>query len=259
MRKMHLTTCLTSAPEDKSQMSLIYCIEDDSSIRELVTYTLETTGFSARGFEDGSSFYKAIEEDDLPDLILIDIMLPGVDGMEILHQIKKQAETKKIPVIMLTAKGAEYDKVMALDMGADDYVTKPFGMMELISRIRAVLRRTAGEKEPDNSLRYGRFELNEMKHSFHLNGKAIDLTNKEFELMKRLLSNPEIVIPRSSLIDEIWGHDFSGESRTLDVHIATLRQKLGEAGDCIETVRGIGYRMRSKQRKRNHEKANLNF
>ena len=193
-------------------MSLIYCIEDDSSIRELVTYTLETTGFSARGFEDGSSFYKAIEEDDLPDLILIDIMLPGVDGMEILHQIKKQAETKKIPVIMLTAKGAEYDKVMALDMGADDYVTKPFGMM-----------------------------------------------NKEFELMKRLLSNPEIVIPRSSLIDEIWGHDFSGESRTLDVHIATLRQKLGEAGDCIETVRGIGYRMRSKQRRRNHEKTNPNF
>ena len=245
---MHLTTCLTSAPEDKSQMSLIYCIEDDSSIRELVTYTLETTGFSARGFEDGSSFYKAIEEDDLPDLILIDIMLPGVDGMEILHQIKKQAETKKIPVIMLTAKGAEYDKVMALDMGADDYVTKPFGMMELISRIRAVLRRTTVEKEPDSSLRYGRFELNEMKHSFHLNGKAIDLTNKEFELMKRLLSNPEIVIPRSSLIDE-----------TLDVHIATLRQKLGEAGDCIETVRGIGYRMRSKQRRRNHEKANLNF
>ena len=169
-------------------------------------------------------------------------MLPGVDGMEILHQIKKQAETKKIPVIMLTAKGAEYDKVMALDMGADDYVTKPFGMMELISRIRAVLRRTTV-----------------MKHSFHLNGKAIDLTNKEFELMKRLLSNPEIVIPRSSLIDEIWGHDFSGESRTLDVHIATLRQKLGEAGDCIETVRGIGYRMRSKQRRRNHEKANPNF
>ena len=230
-------------------MSLIYCIEDDSSIRELVTYTLETTGFSARGFEDGSSFYKALEEDDFPDLILIDIMLPGVDGMEILHQIKKKPETKKIPVIMLTAKGAEYDKVVALDMGADDYVTKPFGMMELISRIRAVLRRTAGEQEPDSSIRFGRFELNDKRHTFYLNGKSVDLTNKEFELMKRLLSKPEIVIPRSSLIDDIWGHDFSGESRTLDVHIATLRQKLGEAGDCIETVRGIGYRMRSRKKK----------
>ena len=230
-------------------MSLIYCIEDDSSIRELVMYTLESTGFSAVGFEDGSSFYKAIAEEDLPDLILLDIMLPGVDGIEVLRRLREKPETKNIPVIMLTAKGAEYDKVKALDMGADDYVTKPFGMMELISRIRAVLRRSATGRQPDSSLSIGHFELNELKHSFLVDGKAVVLTNKEFELMKRLMSNPEIVIPRTDLIDEIWGHDFSGESRTLDVHIATLRQKLGAAGDYIETVRGIGYRLRIRKKK----------
>lgn len=230
-------------------MSLIYCVEDDSSIRELVMYTLETTGFSAAGFEDGSSLYRALEEEDLPDLILLDIMLPGVDGMEVLRRIKEKSETKNIPVIMLTAKGAEYDKVKALDMGADDYVTKPFGMMELISRIRAVLRRAAKDTEPDDSIHFGRFELNEVKHTFRLDGRAVDLTNKEFELMKHLISSPEVAILRSNLIDEIWGHDFSGESRTLDVHIATLRQKLGEAGDYIETVRGIGYRLRAKKKR----------
>lgn len=230
-------------------MSLIYCIEDDSSIRELVMYTLESTGFSTVGFEDGSSFYKAIADEDLPDLILLDIMLPGVDGIEVLRRIREKPETKSIPVIMLTAKGAEYDKVKALDMGADDYVTKPFGIMELISRIRAVLRRAAAGRQPEDSLCIGHFELNELKHSFLVDGKAVVLTNKEFELMKRLMTNPDIVIPRTDLIDEIWGHDFSGESRTLDVHIATLRQKLGAAGDYIETVRGIGYRLRSRKKK----------
>ena len=227
---------------------MIYCVEDDTDIRELIVYTLESAGYRAEGIGDGASLRTAMEK-TLPELILMDIMLPGEDGVSLLQWIRSRNETAGIPVIMLTARGSEFDKVRSLDLGADDYVTKPFGMMELISRIRAVLRRTAGEKEPDSSIRFGRFELKEKRHTFYLNGKSVDLTNKEFELIKRLLSNPEIVIPRSSLIDEIWGHDFSGESRTLDVHIATLRQKLGEAGDCIETVRGIGYRMRSKKKK----------
>ena len=236
-------------------MPRILIVEDEKKIARFLELELKHEGYDVLTAFDGRTGLETAQDED-PDLLILDLMLPELSGIEVCRRLR---HTSDIPIIMLTAKGAEYDKVMALDIGADDYVTKPFGMMELISRIRAVLRRTTVEKEPDSSLRYGRFELNEMKHSFHLNGKAIDLTNKEFELMKRLLSNPEIVIPRSSLIDEIWGHDFSGESRTLDVHIATLRQKLGEAGDCIETVRGIGYRMRSKQRRRNHEKANPNF
>jgi two-component system alkaline phosphatase synthesis response regulator PhoP len=172
-------------------------------------------------------------------------MLPGEDGISILRRLKENARFRDIPIIMLTAKGAEYDKVQALDLGADDYVTKPFGMMELVSRIKAVLRR-ASSYSKDDTVRFGRLEISEKKRSVLADGEQIVLTNKEFELLSRLVRNPGIVLTREELLDEIWGHDFSGESRTLDVHIATLRQKLGAAGEVIETIRGVGYRLRER-------------
>ena len=220
---------------------MIFCVEDEANIRELVVYTLETTGFEARGFEEGTSFFEALAE-ELPELILLDIMLPGEDGMEILRKLKASARTKDIPVIMVTAKGAEYDKVMGLDGGADDYVTKPFGMMELISRIRAVLRRTS-KKDEDDSYEIGKIRMNRKKHEVTVDGEPVALTLKEYELLRKLLENRNIVLTRDKLLEEIWGYDFDGETRTVDVHVRTLRQKLGEAGDCIETVRGVGYRI----------------
>lgn len=220
---------------------MIFCVEDEANIRELVVYTLETTGFEARGFEEGTSFFEALAE-ELPELILLDIMLPGEDGMEILKKLKASARTKDIPVIMVTAKGAEYDKVMGLDGGADDYVTKPFGMMELVSRIRAVLRRTS-KKDEDDSYEIGKIRMNRKKHEVTVDGEPVALTLKEYELLRKLLENRNIVLTRDKLLEEIWGYDFDGETRTVDVHVRTLRQKLGEAGDCIETVRGVGYRI----------------
>lgn len=220
---------------------MIFCVEDDGNIRELVVYTLETTGIKARGFEDGVPFFEALAE-ELPELILLDIMLPGEDGMEILKKLKAAPLTKDIPVIMLTAKGAEYDKVMGLDSGADDYVTKPFGMMELVSRIKAVLRRT-GKRQEEEIYKIGTLCLNVKKHQVMAGGEEVSLTLKEFELLKRLLTNRGIVLTRDRLLEEIWGYDFSGETRTVDVHVRTLRQKLGKAGDYIETVRGVGYRI----------------
>ena len=220
---------------------MIFCVEDEANIRELVVYTLETTGFEARGFEEGTSFFEALAE-ELPELILLDIMLPGEDGMEILKKLKASARTKDIPVIMVTAKGAEYDKVMGLDSGADDYVTKPFGMMELVSRIRAVLRRTS-KKDEDESYEIGKIRMNRKKHEVTVDGEPVALTLKEYELLRKLLENRNIVLTRDKLLEEIWGYDFDGETRTVDVHVRTLRQKLGEAGDCIETVRGVGYRI----------------
>lgn len=220
---------------------MIFCVEDEANIRELVVYTLETTGFEARGFEEGTSFFEALAE-ELPELILLDIMLPGEDGMEILRKLKASARTKDIPVIMVTAKGAEYDKVMGLDGGADDYVTKPFGMMELVSRIRAVLRRTS-KKDEDDSYEIGKIRMNRKKHEVTVDGEPVALTLKEYELLRKLLENRNIVLTRDKLLEEIWGYDFDGETRTVDVHVRTLRQKLGEAGDCIETVRGVGYRI----------------
>lgn len=220
---------------------MIFCVEDDGNIRELVVYTLETTGLNARGFEDGASFFEALAE-NLPELVLLDIMLPGEDGMEILKKLKASPDTKDIPVIMLTAKGAEYDKVMGLDAGADDYVTKPFGMMELISRIRAVLRRT-GKKEDEDAYHLGGICLNKKKHEVTAGGEPVALTLKEFELLRRLIENKNIVLTRDRLLEEIWGYDFDGETRTVDVHVRTLRQKLGKEGECIETVRGVGYRI----------------
>lgn len=222
---------------------MIFCVEDDSNIRELVVYTLETTGFQARGFEEGKSFLEALAL-GTPDLILMDIMLPGEDGISLLKRLKNSSKTRDIPVIMVTAKGAEYDKVKGLDLGADDYVTKPFGMMELVSRIKAVLRRSgAAKKKAEDIIVSGSLEINTKKHEVKADGEVVGLTLKEYELLKRLMENPNIVMTRDSLLEEIWGYDFDGETRTVDVHIRTLRQKLGKCGERVETVRGVGYRI----------------
>ena len=222
---------------------MIFCVEDDSNIRELVVYTLETTGFRARGFEDGKEFWETLAL-ETPRLVLLDIMLPGEDGIEILKKLKSSSRTREIPVIMVTAKGAEYDKVKGLDLGADDYVTKPFGMMELVSRIKAVLRRTKKEsQDPQDVIRAGGIEINTRKHEVTADGEVVNLTLKEYELLKRLMKNRGIVMTRDCLLEDIWGYDFDGETRTVDVHVRTLRQKLGSCGEMIETVRGVGYRM----------------
>ena len=225
---------------------MIYCVEDDSNIRDLVVYTLETTGYKARGFEDGKACMEALAS-ETPELILLDIMLPGEDGMSILGRLKAAPETRDIPVIMVTAKGAEYDKVMGLDSGADDYVTKPFGMMELISRIKAVLLRVSKDAgEGEGLLMCGNLTMDGKKHEVKVDGSVVTLTLKEFELLKHLLKHPGIVLTRDQLLEDIWGYDFGGETRTVDVHVRTLRQKLGDAGEYIETVRGVGYRMRGE-------------
>ena len=225
---------------------MIFCVEDDGNLRELVVYTLESTGFQARGFEDGSSFLEALAV-ETPELVLLDIMLPGEDGMSILKKLKAAPETRHIPVIMLTAKGAEYDKVLGLDSGADDYVTKPFGMMELVSRIKAVLRRSGVKTEEAEELVVGQIRLNKKKHEVYAAGVDVTLTLKEFELLRMLMENRNIVLTRDRLLEEIWGYEFGGETRTVDVHVRTLRQKLGEEGERIETVRGVGYRIRGEK------------
>lgn len=220
---------------------MIFCVEDDSNIRELVVYTLNSTGMQARGFENGKEFEKALAE-NVPELVLLDIMLPGEDGISILKRLKASSKTRQIPVIMMTAKGAEYDIVKGLDAGADDYVTKPFGMMELVSRIKAVLRRT---KQASDGTVYdvGCLHVDVEKREVLVNGENVVLTLKEFELLRRILKSGKTVITRERLLEEVWGYDFIGESRTLDVHVRTLRQKLGEAGEFVQTVRGVGYRL----------------
>ena len=220
---------------------MIYCVEDDDNIRELVIYTLETTGLKAKGFAEGTAFMEALAF-DTPELILLDIMLPGEDGLELLKKLKNSAKTKDIPVIMVTAKGAEYDKVIGLDSGADDYVTKPFGMMELVSRIKAVLRRSGRVQEQD-MLSVNGVSVDVKKHEVKVAGEIVTLTLKEFELLERLMRNQNIVLTRDQLLEDIWGYDFDGETRTVDVHVRTLRQKLGEKGDIIKTVWGVGYRI----------------
>ena len=220
---------------------MIFCVEDDDNIRELVIYTLETTGLEARGFADGTAVMEALAF-DTPELVLLDIMLPGEDGVEILKKLKSSSKTKDIPVIMVTAKGSEYDKVVGLDSGADDYVTKPFGMMELISRIKAVLRRS-GKQQDKTKLSVGGISLDTKKHEVKVDGENVVLTLKEFELLEKLMRNQGIVLTRDQLLTEIWGYDFDGETRTVDVHIRTLRQKLGEQGSLVKTVRGVGYRI----------------
>jgi two-component system alkaline phosphatase synthesis response regulator PhoP len=220
---------------------MIYCVEDDHSIRELMLYTLRASGFDAEGFEDGASLLEAMQN-RRPKLILLDVMLPGMDGIEILRRIRLNTSTADIPVVMATAKGTEYDKVLGLDSGADDYLVKPFGMMEMVSRIRAVLRRTAPVQEtPD--LTMGELSLSASEHTVRLNGQRIDLTLKEYELLHLFLSAPGQVFSREQLLDRVWDTDYFGGTRTVDVHIGTLRTKLGPCGNYIRTVRGVGYRM----------------
>lgn len=219
---------------------MIYCVEDDGSIRELVIYTLRNTGFEAYGFADGRAFFEALSKAK-PDLVLLDIMLPGEDGIRILTRLRASEQTRRLPVILLTAKSAEYDKVIGLDAGADDYVTKPFGMMELVSRIRAVLRRTAAPGAV--TLRVGDIAVHTDRHIVEAGGKEVPLTLKEFELLRCLMENAGFVLTRDTLLEKIWGYDYNGETRTVDVHVRTLRHKLGKAGDAIETVRGVGYRI----------------
>lgn len=220
---------------------MIFCVEDDGNIRELVVYTLNTTGMEARGFENGSELMKALAS-EMPELVLLDIMLPGEDGLSILKKLKSSSQTKQIPVIMVTAKGAEYDVVKGLDAGADDYVTKPFGMMELVSRIKAVLRRTKIEQSID-VYELENLKMDLKKHKVKVDGETVVLTLKEFELLKRLMMHQNMVLTRDRLLEEVWGYEFAGETRTLDVHIRSLRQKLGTAGELIQTVRGVGYQI----------------
>ena len=222
-------------------MPKIYCIEDDESIRELIVYALNTSGYEGYGYEDGEDFFLALEN-TLPDLILLDIMLPGDDGLTILNKLKKNNNTKDIPVIMLTAKTSEYDKVKGLDMGADDYIPKPFGVMELISRVRAVLRRT-GQVNTQDVLTLDAIEMDYERRTLRIHGQVVKLTYKEFELLYYLKKKKNIVLTREMIMNEVWGFDFEGETRTVDVHIGTLRQKLGESGKLIQTIRNVGYKV----------------
>lgn len=224
---------------------MIYCVEDDSSIRDLMIYTLHSAGFEAKGFDGSDSLFDTLQTEK-PQLILLDIMLPGEDGLSILKKLRMQPSTKDIPVIMATAKGTEYDKVTGLDSGADDYLAKPFGMMEMISRVKAVLRRTDPVKDV-KMLKIGDLELNSETYVVLANKKRIQLTLKEYRLLRTFMENPGRVFTRDQLLEMIWGIDYMGETRTVDVHIGTLRTKLGEYGNYIETVRGVGYRMEGRE------------
>lgn len=220
-------------------MAIIYCIEDDESIRELILYALRNSGYEVKGYENGQILYNNTE----PDLILLDIMLPGDDGYTVLQKLKSSTKTQSIPVIMLTSKTNEYDKVKGLDMGADDYIEKPFGVMELISRINAVLRRSNKLEDSKNRICIEELCLDNEKHLVTVNNIEITLTYKEYELLYYLMKNKDLVISRDKLISEVWGYDFEGESRTVDVHIRTLRLKLGDSGRLIQTIRGVGYKI----------------
>lgn len=225
---------------------MIWCVEDDASIRDIEVYALQSTGFEAKGFEEGESFLDALEK-ERPDLIILDVMLPGKDGIELLKILKASPKYMDIPVIMATAKGAEFDKVKGLDLGADDYLVKPFGMMEMISRVKAVLRRcTPARKEEKAILTAGCIRLSPDERTVFVNEKRIALTYKEFELLTLFMKNKGKVFTRDVLFNEIWGSDFIGETRTVDMHIRTLRQKLGDCGEMIETVRNVGYRMEAE-------------
>lgn len=223
---------------------MIYCVEDDTSSRELMIYALNSSGFDAKGFPESKSFWEALEKEK-PDLIMLDIMLPEEDGMEILKKLRAKASTSEIPVIMSTAKGTEFDKVLGLDSGADDYLVKPFGMMEMISHIKAVLRRTK-PKTAKSLLSIGNLSVNVDEHTVTANGEKVVLTYKEFELLRIFAENPGRVFSRDLLLEKVWGAEYYGETRTVDVHIGTLRTKLGECGEYIGTVRGVGYRMEEK-------------
>ena len=221
---------------------MIFCVEDDAGIRDLMIYTLNASGFRAVGFENAKEFYTALA-DTLPELIMLDIMLPGEYGISILKLLKADARTADIPVIMATAKGNEYDKVIGLDLGADDYLAKPFGMMEMASRVRAVLRRSGRAAEKPQLIRVGNLEMDLNEHSVTADGIRVQLTLKEFELLHTFMTNPGRAFTRERLLSSVWCEDFLGETRTVDVHVGTLRQKLGSCGKYIRTVRGVGYKL----------------
>ena len=226
---------------------MIYLVEDDDSIRELVLYTLHTTGFEAEGFRNAADFWQALEK-ELPQLVLLDIMLPDEDGLHILKRLRAGAETADLPVMMLTAKSSEYDRVVGLDSGADDYMPKPFGMMELVSRVRALLRRAAKPAAEDKLFTAGSLAVDVKRRAVTVDGEPVILTYKEFELLCYLLENRGVVLSRDQILTKIWDYNYSGETRTVDVHIRTLRQKLGDAGALIETVRGVGYRWEAEKK-----------
>lgn len=223
---------------------MIWCVEDDAAIRDIEIYALQSTGFEARGFADGTSFWEALQK-ERPELVVLDVMIPGVDGVELLRRIRADARLSDLPIIMATAKGAEYDKVQSLDLGADDYVVKPFGVMELVSRIRAVLRRYKGGSV-QKLLRLDGLTLNLDEHIVTIDDQRVQLTYKEYELLRLFLSRPGVAFTREQLFTEVWGDNYVGETRTLDMHIRTLRQKLGSYGKYIETVRNVGYRLEER-------------
>lgn len=220
---------------------MIYCLEDDDSIRELMLYTLAAAGFEARGFPDSQPFWEAMDG-PMPELVLLDVMLPGEDGISVLKALRARPATAELPVIMATAKGTEYDKVIGLDLGADDYLSKPFGMMEMVSRVRAVLRRTS-PREAGNLLRLDELELDKRACVVRVEGRRVELTRKEYLLLLTFLESPGRVFTRDQLLEAVWDLDYTGETRTVDVHIGTLRTKLGQCGQLITTVRGMGYRL----------------
>ena len=220
---------------------MIYCVEDDAGIRELVVYTLRNTGFEADGFEDGEALTAALKKCK-PQLILLDIMLPGEDGNRLLARLRQDPRTRRLPVIMVTARGEEMDKVQGLDGGADDYIVKPFGVMELLSRVRAVLRRSK-EEQPQDELAVGHLRMDVARHRVFADGRDVTLTHMEFELLRYLLINRGIALTRERLLDAVWGVDYPGDTRTVDVHMRTLRVKLGQASRYLQTVRGVGYRL----------------
>ena len=224
---------------------MIWCVDDDNTIREIEVYTLIQTGFEAKGFADGITMLEALKTEK-PELIVLDVMMPGMDGVEVLKEVRSKPETRRIPVIMSTAKGTEMDKIHGLDTGADDYLVKPFGVMEMVSRIKAVLRRCEPEEVGD-ILKVAEITLNDKEHTVSVNGEKVILTFKEFELLKMFMRNPGAVFSRDKLLSEIWGIDYLGESRTIDMHIKTLRQKLRGSGKRIETVIGVGYRLEAGQ------------
>jgi two-component system alkaline phosphatase synthesis response regulator PhoP len=223
-------------------MLRVYAVEDDESIREIIMYALQSAGFEASGFESGEDFFAEFNKIP-PNLVLLDIMLPGEDGLSILKKLRSEPRTKALPVIMLTAKGGELDKVKALDMGADDYIPKPFGVMELISRVNAVLRRTMPESPADGEITVGRLTIDNARREIYVDREKVELTFKEYELLLYLAQNVEMAMSRDKIMRVVWDYDFEGESRTLDMHIRSLRQKLGEAGEYIKTVRNVGYKL----------------
>lgn len=222
---------------------MIWCVEDDASIRDIEVYALNSTGLAAEGFADGAAFWQALQRTQ-PELVVLDVMLPEIDGIELLRRMKADAALREIPVIMATAKGAEYDKIQGLDLGADDYLAKPFGVMELVSRVKAVLRRC--RPQPVAVLRCGGLVVDEQEHTVTADGTRVVLTYKEYQLLRLFLSHPGTAFTRDQLMEQVWGMDFYGESRTVDMHIRTLRQKLGVYGEYIETVRSVGYRWRAQ-------------